>query len=176
MLNESRIRATTTRPDRVRGQARQGGTRHAWPLPADARSVREARAVVRHELSGLGLAPDVVDDAVLMASELVTNALLYGEPPYELALHLGAEEIMCVVVDASPLPPSPLTHGPAHGPAEHAAEHGRGLRIVAALSDGFHGFHPQRYVTRPDLVGKATWFALPREERRAEVVPFRRRS
>ncbi|MER7505031.1 ATP-binding protein [Nonomuraea pusilla] len=172
MLNESRIRATTTRPDRVRGQARQGGTRHAWPLPADARSVREARAVVRDELSRLGLAPDVVDDAVLMASELVTNALLYGEPPYELALHAGAEEIMCVVVDAGPLPPSSPAHVPAHDPAEH----GRGLRIVAALSDGFHGFHPQRYVTRPDLVGKATWFALPREERRAEVVPFRRRS
>ncbi|MEO3873282.1 ATP-binding protein [Nonomuraea sp. B12E4] len=139
---------------------------YAWELREDARTVGQARAVIRRELSALDLSPDLVDDAVLMVSELITNALMYGDGPYELVLHVDAKEIMCLVVDSSPLLPAPAPH-------DERAEHGRGLRIVARLSDGFHGCHPQRYLTRPDLVGKATWFALPRRGTPANVVPLR---
>lgn len=155
MLRESREEDATTRLPR-----------NVWPLDGDPRTVRHARSVVRDELTALGLAPDLVDDAVLMVSELVTNALMYGEGPYELALHADAREVVCVVVDGSPLLPEPVE-------ADVSAEHGRGLNIVARLSDGCHGCRPQPYVTRPDLVGKATWFALPRHGPAGNVVPIR---
>jgi anti-sigma regulatory factor (Ser/Thr protein kinase) len=129
-------------------------TPHAWPLCEDVQAVRHARTVVRDVLTGLELSPDLVDDAVLMASELVTNAFLYGEAPYELVLHADPEEIVCMVVDCGP----PL---PVARVVDADAERGRGLCIVAALSEGFWGCHPQKYVTSPGRIGKATWFALP---------------
>ncbi|MFI7690425.1 ATP-binding protein [Nonomuraea sp. NPDC049655] len=146
--------------------ARRIRMQYVWPLRPDARTVGHARSIVREELSGLDLHDDVVDDAVLMVSELVTNAFMYGEGPYELLLHVDAKEVMCVVVDAGPPLPAPSVPDPS-------AEHGRGLRIVARLSDGFYGCHPQRYLTHPDLVGKATWFALPRRGGPGNVVPIR---
>ncbi|MEV0233769.1 ATP-binding protein [Nonomuraea sp. NPDC050786] len=146
--------------------ARRSRLQYAWPLRDDARTVGQARAIIRDELSELSLCPDLVDDAVLMVSELITNAFLYGDGPYELALHIDAREIMCVVVDSGPLLPQ-------QSPPDVGAEHGRGLRIVARLSEGFYGCHPQRYVTHPDLVGKATWFALPRSGAAGNVVPLR---
>ncbi|MEV4107812.1 ATP-binding protein [Nonomuraea sp. NPDC049695] len=146
--------------------ARRSRMQYAWPLHDDARTVGHARAIIRDELSALSLCSDLVDDAVLMVSELITNALMYGDGPYELALHVDAREIMCLVVDSSPLLPQP-------SPPDVGAEHGRGLRIIARLSDGFYGCHPQRYVTHPDLVGKATWFALPRSGATGNVVPLR---
>ncbi|NUO99359.1 MAG: ATP-binding protein [Nonomuraea sp.] len=146
--------------------ARRSRTQYVWPLRKDAKTVGHARSIVREELSDLDLHDDTVDDAVLMTSELVTNAFMYGEGPYELVLHVDAKEIMCVVVDSGSTLPFPSPHDPG-------AEHGRGLHIVARLSDGFYGCHPQRYLTRPDLVGKATWFALPRRGGPGNVVPIR---
>ncbi|MFI7133300.1 ATP-binding protein [Nonomuraea sp. NPDC050153] len=146
--------------------ARRSRMQYVWPLREDVRTVGHARAVIRDELSALSLCSDLVDDAVLMVSELITNALMYGDAPYELVLHIDAKEIMCVVLDSSPLLPEPA-------PPDERAEHGRGLRIIARLSDGFYGCHPQRYVTHPELVGKATWFALPRNGASGNVVPLR---
>ncbi|MGP3936558.1 ATP-binding protein [Nonomuraea sp. KM88] len=146
--------------------ARRSRVQYVWPLVEDVRTVGQARSIIRDELISLTLSDDLIDDAVLMVSELITNAFMYGDGPYELALHVDAREIMIVVVDGSPLLPSP-------SPDDVSAEHGRGLRIVARLSDGFYGCHPQRYITHPDLVGKATWFALPRQGAPGNVVPIR---
>ncbi|MGN9837303.1 ATP-binding protein [Nonomuraea sp. H19] len=146
--------------------ARRSRMQYAWPLREDAQTVGHAREIIRAELSALALSADLVDDAVLMVSELVTNAFMYGDGPYELVLHIDAKEIMCVVVDSSPILPAP-------SPPDVEAEHGRGLRIIARLSDGFYGCHPQRYVTHSDLVGKATWFALPHQGVSSTVVPIR---
>jgi len=123
-------------------------------LSGDARTVGHARTIIRDLLTELDVRPDLVDDAVLMVSELVTNALLYGDAPYEMAVHAGSREIVCVVVDSGRLLPAPRM-------PESGDERGRGLHIVAALSDGFYGCHPQRYLTSPERTGKATWFALP---------------
>jgi anti-sigma regulatory factor (Ser/Thr protein kinase) len=139
---------------------------YVWPLREDAQTVRHARSIIREELSALDLHSELVDDAVLMVSELITNAFMYGEAPYEMVLHLDAKEIMCVVVDNGPPLPAPSV-------PDIRSEHGRGLRIVARLSDGFYGTHPQRYLTHPDRIGKATWFALPRRGRSGNVVPIR---
>ncbi|MFG1708222.1 ATP-binding protein [Nonomuraea sp. M3C6] len=169
LLSETRIRCPSTQEREAMTTlraARRSRMQYAWPLHEDARTVGHARAAIRHELSALTLSSDLIDDAVLMVSELITNALLYGDGPYELVLHIDTKEIMCVVVDSSPLLPAP-------SPPDVQAEHGRGLRIVARLSDGFYGCHPQRYITHPDLVGKATWFAIPRQGTPGNVVPLR---
>ena len=51
------------------------GSCHAWPLPADATCATVARQVFRDAGPGVGLEPGLLDDCVLMASELAANTL-----------------------------------------------------------------------------------------------------
>ncbi len=51
------------------------GSCHAWPLPADATCAAVARQVFREAVSEVGLEPDLLDDCILMASELAANTL-----------------------------------------------------------------------------------------------------
>jgi len=53
----------------------RAGTCHAWPLPADATCATVARQVFRDAVSEVGLEPALLDDCVLMASELAANTL-----------------------------------------------------------------------------------------------------
>jgi len=53
----------------------RAGACHAWPLPADATCATVARQVFRDAVSEVGLEPDLLDDCVLMASELAANTL-----------------------------------------------------------------------------------------------------
>ena len=63
------------------------------------RSVASARSFVRDTLQGWGFA-DIVDDAVVLTSELVTNAVRYGSPPVELRL-IRDRGLTCEIRDAS---------------------------------------------------------------------------
>ena len=74
-----------------------------------------------------------VDDAELLVSELVTNALeaswsLDDRPPIALRLLANHESLLIEVWDRSPV-------DPVAGPGDPSAERGRGLEIVTALSD-----------------------------------------
>jgi anti-sigma regulatory factor (Ser/Thr protein kinase) len=102
---------------------------YVWPLRRDAQTVGHARVIIREELSGLDLHSELIDDAVLMLSELITNAFMYGEGPYEMVLHVDNKEIRCVVVDSGPPLPDP-------SPPDIGAEHGRGARILSARRPG----------------------------------------
>ncbi len=51
------------------------GAWRAWALPADATCGAVARQVFRDAVSEVGLEPDLLDDCVLMASELAANTL-----------------------------------------------------------------------------------------------------
>ena len=51
------------------------GTCYAWPLPADATCATVARQAFRDAVSEVGLEPDLLEDGVLMASELAANTL-----------------------------------------------------------------------------------------------------
>ncbi|MGI5273014.1 ATP-binding protein [Nonomuraea sp. CA-218870] len=133
--------------------------RMIWRLGDDARAVGDARDLVWRALVLVGLRRDLVDDAVLMVSELVTNAVLHGDPPYELVVRVDPTEVVCMVVDAGAV--SPMPRG-----ADVQAENGRGLLIVAELSGGLFGHIPQRFATCPEVEGKAIWFALPRTDGR----------
>src|SRR5690606_27864448 len=64
-----------------------------WRLRDDARAVGDARDLARRALLLAGLRRDLVEDAVLMVSELATNAVLYGDPPYELVVRVDSAEV-----------------------------------------------------------------------------------
>jgi anti-sigma regulatory factor (Ser/Thr protein kinase) len=99
------------------------------PLPT---AVPCARLHVVHVLCEWGLR-DLASDAEMIVSELVTNAveastLLSERPPVSLRLLLTGKSLVIEVWDHSPLDLEPRE-------ADADDECGRGLTVVAALSD-----------------------------------------
>jgi anti-sigma regulatory factor (Ser/Thr protein kinase) len=95
---------------------------------------------------------DLVDDAAVLVSELVTNALkaswrLEGSPPIVLRLLADDRRLVIEVWDQA-VKGYDLT--PRHDPS---AEHGRGLAVVNALSK-------QWGVRRPGRSFKVVWCEL----------------
>jgi anti-sigma regulatory factor (Ser/Thr protein kinase) len=95
------------------------------PEPA---SVRKARDFVRSNLCKLGF-PGSVDNGVLIASELVTNAVREApETPCLVAVRVGAGHPVLEVHDC-------CADLPEMRSPDFVAEGGRGLHIVDALSE-----------------------------------------
>ena len=101
----------------------------ARTFPSDERSVPQARWFVRRELEAWG-APDVVDTAALVTSELVTNAVLHAGTTVRVAVRLDDFRLRVEVQDLHPGRALPV--GPARPPDD--SEHGRGLLITAAVA------------------------------------------
>ncbi|WP_406312142.1 ATP-binding protein [Streptosporangium sp. NBC_01639] len=117
-----------------------------WELPCDPAITHEARRMVRETFTTWRLPSDLVDDAVLVVSELVTNAAVYGGPPVRLSLWAMPEGVCVRVTDHGLGRPHRLDLG-------QDATSGRGLAIVEALADQW-GVIPVR-----DRVGKTVWAA-----------------
>jgi len=133
--------------DGMRWRTVPGAAETLVPLPADAGAPALARAHVDRQAAGLP--QDLVDDALLVISELVTNALQHGEPEIVLRLQVTSAGLWASVQDAGSARPEPS----AHDPDSHAV-HGRGLRIVDALSSCWG-------VELDDAApGKVVWFEL----------------
>jgi anti-sigma regulatory factor (Ser/Thr protein kinase) len=114
-------------------------------LASEADSVRQARRFVSDRLDEWAVDGALAADAVLVASELVTNAVIHGKPPIQLRLHTAAGELTVEVDDGERALPHRLTVGAG-------AVHGRGLSIVAGLST--------RWAARPNDDGKTVWSTL----------------
>jgi serine phosphatase RsbU (regulator of sigma subunit)/anti-sigma regulatory factor (Ser/Thr protein kinase) len=111
------------------------------------RSVAAARRFIRATLHEWA-ADDVLDEAVLLVSELVTNAVVHAGTRAEVTAQLLDGAIRIAVEDHHPargLPPIPL-------PANLDQEGGRGLYLSAAISSAW-GVEYSR-------VAKAVWFRL----------------
>lgn len=116
-------------------------------------AVPSARAHIRQLLWEWGHA-DLAQDASIVVSELVTNAVMASaqlRPAIAPVLvWLGSDEacVLLAVADASPLPPVRLNLAPD-------AQGGRGLALVEALASrwGWHTVHP---ATAAGLV-KVVW-------------------
>jgi len=93
----------------------------------DAESVRHARHFVRIQLARWSVGATVAADAVLLASELVTNALRHGAAPRQLELELTNSRLRIAVRDAGP-------DSPRRQPPVADREGGRGLALLEALS------------------------------------------
>ena len=95
-------------------------------LPRSADAPRQARRLVRDLVS-----PERADDATLLVSELVTNAVKYGPEEETIRLFIGHGEgrTRFTVHDLGlgPLPEMRAENDPAPG--------GHGLRLVDALAD-----------------------------------------
>ncbi|HEY1635403.1 MAG TPA: SpoIIE family protein phosphatase [Acidimicrobiales bacterium] len=86
----------------------------------------EARRAVAASLSGTPLA-HLTNDAQLVASELVSNALLHGAPPIRLGIDVGSDRVRLTVFDSSATRPGRNHTG-------ETAMTGRGLMVVEALT------------------------------------------
>ncbi|MCH0564808.1 MULTISPECIES: ATP-binding protein [unclassified Streptomyces] len=108
---------------------------HVIPLPHAAVAVPAVRRRVRAALTGWHLCADVVDDVLLLASELLTNAVVHALPPATLRLSrlLGHGRSTVLRVEVTDMGPAPAAGRPASESAPD--EHGRGIDIVMALSD-----------------------------------------
>lgn len=101
----------------------------AIDLPQDPTSVRKARAFVGRQLVEWGL-EQLLDDALLVTSELTTNALTHAESACQLRLALTPATLRIDVLDTgtgTPEPQLPST----------TSEHGRGLHLVDALTNAW---------------------------------------
>ncbi|WP_309051918.1 SpoIIE family protein phosphatase [Streptomyces sp.] len=95
------------------------------------RSVAAARAFVRDTLQGWGH-PELVDDAVVLTSELVTNAVVHAGTAAEVLCLRSEDSIRVEVADRYPEREVPVQGGRAPGSPDR--ENGRGLLLCAAIA------------------------------------------
>jgi PAS domain S-box-containing protein len=120
-------------------------------LPSDPSALRAGRRFATATLLEWSVPEAVIEDAALVVSELITNAIVHGRPPIRLRLLRTPAELALEVDDDASAMPRRLRVGPE-------AEHGRGLSIVADLSS--------RWAARANGHGKTVWSTLrvPRPE------------
>ncbi|MEV6177127.1 SpoIIE family protein phosphatase [Streptomyces sp. NPDC052016] len=124
---------------------REGWT--VWRVPEAA---RHARRFTRRTLRAWGVSDDAMDAALLVVSELVTNALVHTDGQVRLDLTMINHRLRVAVTDASPRTPvKPTSLG-------WEATGGRGILLVEAVSD--------TWGTVPVSGGKQVWSELPLQE------------
>ena len=127
--------------------------RTAANLRADHEAPRAARDLLRGMATQAGCDESRVEQAALLVSELVTNAVLHGRTDVvRLALAVDDRTVEVAVHDRSP-------ERPVVGVAEPSDLHGRGLLLVERLADAW-GVSPLPEVGGGGA-GKAVWFRLP---------------
>jgi PAS domain S-box-containing protein len=124
-------------------------------VPATPASVADARRFAVATFRGWSLPDELLQDGALIATELVTNAIVHGQPPIRLRLRRTARELAIEVDDAASAMPRKLRAG-----VEEL--HGRGLDIVAQLSS--------RWAARADGYGKTVWSTMRIREPAAAIV------
>lgn len=114
-------------------------------FPADVASAEAARRFVESVLSKWGC--EVFrDDAVLLVSELVTNAVTHAESACDVVVVHENRGIRIEVSD------SDRHHDPVQQPLDLASPDGRGLLIVDRVADAWGTSHHDD--------GKIVWFQL----------------
>ncbi|MFJ6560515.1 ATP-binding protein [Streptomyces sp. NPDC091412] len=120
-------------------------------FPRHARSVGRARLLLREQATSWKLPDGVTETAVLLLSELMTNAYRHAKAPgREIRARCVLSDdgrLHISVTDANDVLPMPREASPED-------ESGRGLALVEALADDW-GAEP-----RPGGIGKTVWFEL----------------
>jgi len=118
-------------------------------LPADPGSPARARQMLRQVLADADRL-DCLDAAELACTELVTNAVLHAHTVIEVTVEVAGAVRVCVRDGSRALP--------RRGSRDSDATTGRGLALVAALTD-------QYGVADAGPAGKTVWFTVGRRER-----------
>jgi serine/threonine-protein kinase RsbW len=115
----------------------------SWEVPFTPSAVRSARTNVTVALRRYGVPQNVVDDARIVISELLGNALRHARPIQDaglvLSLEIGVDSVRLSVSDGGSATLPTLLHPP------DLALNGRGLTIVRTLTrewgvrEGIHG-------------------------------------
>jgi DNA-binding NarL/FixJ family response regulator len=124
-----------------------GGTDAALDLPRELSSVRQARRFVKEKLLEWHL-ESLVDDALVIVSELATNAMTHAKSGCGLRLALTPTMLRIEVADAGGGTPEPQ-------PPSTTGESGRGVHLVAALTTAWG-------MEVIEGEGKLVWAELPR--------------
>ncbi|MFF7970275.1 ATP-binding protein [Streptomyces sp. NPDC007905] len=127
---------------------------HVWLMPPVPCAVSDVRHGVGAVLADWDVSPEIVEDSLLVVSELLTNAVIHALPPAVLRLSWvrgdGTRTLRVEVSDAGPALPAGQS-----GVGIDPDEHGRGEEIVHALATR-HGIrvHPGGITRWADLVAK----------------------
>jgi anti-sigma regulatory factor (Ser/Thr protein kinase) len=124
-------------------------------LPRDLRGVREARRFVSEKMLEWELDP-LVDDALLIVSELATNAMTHANSGAGLRLVLTPTTLRIEVADSGGGTPEPQ-------PPSTTGESGRGVHLVAALTTAWG-------MEVVEGEGKLVWAELPRPSTAGHAV------
>lgn len=116
--------------------------RKAWPARHD--HVSEARRFVADRLSEWQVA-SAVDSAVLVVSELSTNAVIHAQTSFSVHVSWNGEVVLVQVTDGSSLEP-------AINRTDNGTQGGRGLVVVDAVAEQWGS------IPLPD--GKTVWATL----------------
>lgn len=114
-----------------------------WSFPAVATSVRAARHVVEESLAPHAFA--ATDDAILVVSELVTNAVVHAASTVTVTLEMWQRAFRLIVDDVHPEVPQILE-------PSIDADGGRGLGIVDSVA--------LAWGSEPIETGKRLWAAF----------------
>lgn len=149
-MNQERVLHDPTRPP-PGGAADTNTSRHRQVrelrFGATSSSLPVVRDVVARSGAAAGFDPEAVELARLAVSEVVTNALVHGRPPYLLRVEADVR-LRVTVADGSEREPS-IEH------VDTVSERGRGLAILARVADRWG------WDRRPEG-GKAVWFEMQR--------------
>ncbi len=113
-------------------------------LAPDHTAAARARRFVAQTLHRWGL-DDAVEDAELLVSELVTNAILHARSPATVRINHDAPSLRVAVCDLSPAPPRVRDYGPT-------AVTGRGMLLVDRIA--------RRWGVESSSTGKCVWFEV----------------
>lgn len=132
---------------------RQPGHNRAPPSPVTIQlpPTSEAASIARKFVEDYRdhLDPEMIEDAKLLVSEIVTNAVLYGRPEITLILQVDPPALGIAVMDAGDGQPV----FPDQTPQADATS-GRGLLIVDTVASAW-GVRPNS-----PAPGKTVWFDL----------------
>jgi anti-sigma regulatory factor (Ser/Thr protein kinase) len=110
----------------------------------DERDVSEARQFVFERCHAIGLV-DRCEDAALLASEVVTNAIRHAGGSVTVRAERDGEHLVVQVLDKSPKEPMVLA-------PDLWSENGRGMSLVDAIAN--------EWGVVPHPAGKVVWFRL----------------
>jgi len=113
--------------------------------PPDGRSIRRARVLVAAACRDAEVDADVIDTAVLLTSEAVTNAVLHGRSIVRVRVEVTSGRVHVGVSDDN-------SRHPRLQPQDAGALDGRGMQILQLVATRWG-------VDRQDL-GKVVWFEL----------------